>query len=340
MKKFTLILASALIATAANAITLSDLAGTYVSSFSGSYVDDWTSTSADTWGTWSSESDVVITVNDDNTITLSNLGGTGVDFIGTVNLEKNTITISPAADENYIYCATPAEFGTDGYGYGSADITAPIVATIDENGGISLNYVATYNGWVCTIYSSEILAKLDWQVTGNMNFFEYDSTAEAYGEESVVTKAATLRKYTDGGAITRGCQYELVNTDLWPDYLQFNVDDGLVDFVNTTDGYFYWYYINGSTNCTALYAADWGEFKGDAESGELSMEYYDYPDYNDENNYTYGLFGFTWGTTGLNSIKTDKVDANAPAFDIMGRVVKDTTVPGIYIQGGKKFIVR
>lgn len=340
MKKFTLILASALIATAANAITLSDLAGTYVSSFSGSYVNDETSTSADTWGTWSSESDVVITVNDDNTITLSNLGGTGVDFIGTVDLEKNIITISPVADENYIYCATPAEFGTDGYGYGSADITAPIVATIDENGGISLNYVATYNGWVCTIYSSEILAKLDWQVTGNMNFFEYDSTAEAYGEESVVTKAATLRKYTDGGAITRGCQYELVNTDLWPDYLQFNVDDGLVDFVNTTDGYFYWYYINGSTNCTALYAADWGEFKGDAESGELSMEYYDYPDYNDENNYTYGLFKFTWGTTGLNSIKTDKVDANAPAFDIMGRVVKDTTVPGIYIQGGKKFIVR
>lgn len=340
MKKFTLILASALIATAANAITLSDLAGTYVSSFSGSYVDDWTSTSADTWGTWSSESDVVITVNDDNTITLSNLGGTGADFIGTVNLEKNTITISPAADAYYTYCATPAEFGTDGYGCGSADTTAPIVASIDENGGISLNYVATYQGWVCTIYSSEILAKLDWQVTGNMNFFEYDSTAEAYGEESVVTKAATLRKYTDGGAITRGCQYELVNTDLWPDYMQFNVDDGLVDFVNATEGYFYWYYINGNLDCTALYAADWGEFKGDAESGELSMEYYDYPDYNDENNYTYGWFEFTWGTTGLNSIKTDKVDANAPAFDVMGRVVKDTTVPGIYIQGGKKFIVR
>ena len=155
----------------------------------------------------------------------------------------------------------------------------------------------------------------------------------------VVTKAATLRKYTDGGAITRGCQYELVNTDLWPDYFQFNVDDGLVDFVNTTDGYVYWYYINGSTNCTSLYAADNGEFVGDAESGTLGLEYYDYPDWNSDE-YTYGWFEFTWGTTGLNSIKTDKVDANAPAFDIMGRVVKDTTVPGIYIQGGKKFIVR
>ena len=340
MKKFTLILASALIATAANAITLSDLAGTYVSSFSGSYVDDWTSTSADTWGTWSSESDVVITVNDDNTITLSNLGGTGVDFIGTVNLEKNTITISPAADENYIYCATPAEFGTDGYGYGSADITAPIVATIDENGGISLNYVATYQGWVCTIYSSEILAKLDWQAEGHMSFLEYDPTAEAYGETPVLTKAATIRKYTDGGAITRGCQYELVSANVWPSFLQFNVDDGLVDFVNAdTEGYLYWYYINGSTNSTAFYAADNGEFKGNAESGTLGLEYYDYPDWNSDE-YTYGWFEFTWGTTGLNSIKTDKVDANAPAFDIMGRVVKDTTVPGIYIQGGKKFIVR
>ena len=340
MKKFTLILASALIATAANAITLSDLAGTYVSSFSGSYVDDWTSTSADTWGTWSSESDVVITVNDDNTITLSNLGGTGVDFIGTVNLEKNTITISPAADENYIYCATPAEFGTDGYGCGSADTTAPIVASIDENGGISLNYVATYQGWVCTIYSSEILAKLDWQAEGHMSFLEYDPTAEAYGETPVLTKAATIRKYTDGGAITRGCQYELVSANVWPSFLQFNVDDGLVDFVNAdTEGYLYWYYINGSTNSTAFYAADNGEFKGNAESGTLGLEYYDYPDWNSDE-YTYGWFEFTWGTTGLNSIKTDKVDANAPAFDIMGRVVKDTTVPGIYIQGGKKFIVR
>ena len=340
MKKFTLILASALIATAANAITLPELAGTYVSSFSGSYVNDETSTSADTWGTWSSESDVVITVNDDNTITLSNLGGTGVDFIGTVDLEKNIITISPVADENYIYCATPAEFGTDGYGCGSADTTAPIVASIDENGGISLNYVATYQGWVCTIYSSEILAKLDWQAEGHMSFLEYDPTAEAYGETPVLTKAATIRKYTDGGAITRGCQYELVSANVWPSFLQFNVDDGLVDFVNAdTEGYLYWYYINGSTNSTAFYAADNGEFKGNAESGTLGLEYYDYPDWNSDE-YTYGWFEFTWGTTGLNSIKTDKVDANAPAFDIMGRVVKDTTVPGIYIQGGKKFIVR
>lgn len=339
MKKFTLILASALIATAANAITLSDLAGTYVSSFSEWYVYDWGSTSADTWESWSSEIDVTITVNDDNTVTLSTLSDTEATFTGTVDLEKNTISLTPVAYSYYVYCGAPTEYGTNGYGYGSADTTAPIVATIDENGSIHLEYVGTYQGWVCAIYY-DTLAKLDWQVAGNMNFFEYDSTAEAYGEDPVVTKAATLRKYTDGGAITRGCQYELVNTDLWPDYMQFNVDDGLVDFVNATEGYFYWYFINGNLDCTALYAADWGEFKGDAESGELSMEYYDYPDYNDENNYTYGWFKFTWGTTGLNSIKTDKVDANAPAFDIMGRVVKGTTVPGIYIQGGKKFIVR
>ncbi len=339
MKKFTLILASALIATAANAITLSDLAGTYVSSFSEWYVYDWSSTSADTWESWSSEIDVTITVNDDNTVTLSTLSDTEATFTGTVDLEKNTISLTPVAYSYYVYCGAPAEYGTNGYGYGSTDTTAPIVATIDENGSIHLEYVGTFQGWVCAIYY-DTLAKLDWQVAGNMNFFEYDYDAEAYGENPVVTKAATLRKYTDGGAITRGCQYELVNTDLWPDYMQFNVDHGLVDFVNATDGYFYWYYINGKADCTALYAADYGEFVGDAESGVLSMEYYDYPDYNDESNYTYGAFEFTWGTTGLNSIKTDKVDANAPAFDIMGRVVKDTTVPGIYIQGGKKFIVR
>ncbi|MGN0230339.1 MAG: hypothetical protein ACI4BH_11080 [Muribaculaceae bacterium] len=338
MKKFTLILA-ALIATAANAINLPDLAGMYVSSSSGSYVKDWNSTSADTWGEWSSECDVIITINDDNTVTLSNLGENAIDFTGTVDVEKNIITLAPAADDYYIYCATPAEFGTDGYGYGSADTTAPIVATIDENGGISLNYVATYQGYVCTIYQSEVLAKLDWQVEGTMALYQYDSTSETYGETPVVTKSAILRKYAEGGALTRGCQYELVNTDLWPDYMQFNVDDGLVDLLNTYEDYFYWYYLNGSKNSTALYAADYGEFSGDQESGWFGLEYYDYADWNNDD-YTYGWFEFTWGTSGLNSIKTDKADANAPIFDIMGRSVNDTTVPGIYIQNGKKFIVR
>ena len=340
MKKFTLILASALIATAANAITLSDLAGTYVSSFSGSHVDDWTSTSADTWGEWSSECDVIITINDDNTVTLSNLGETAIDFTGTVDVEKNIITLAPAADDYYIYCATPTEFGTNGYGYGTADTTAPIVATIDENGGISLNYVATYQGYVCTIYQSEVLAKLDWQVEGTMALYQYDDASETYGDTPVITKSAILRKFAESGVLTRGCQYELVNTDLWPDLIQFNVDDGLVDLLNTYEDYFYWYYLNGSKkNCTSLYAADNGEFSGDQESGWLRLEYYDYPDY-DNDEYTYGWFKFTWGTSGLNSIKTDKADANAPVFDMMGRSVNDTTVPGIYIQNGKKFIVR
>lgn len=340
MKKFTLILASALIATAVNAINLPDLAGMYVSSFSGSYVNDWNSTSADTWETWSSECDVVITVNDDNTVTLSNLGENGIDFTGTVDVEKNIITLAPAADDYYIYCATPTEFGTDGYGYGTADTTAPIVATIDENGGISLNYVATYQGYVCTIYQSEVLAKLDWQVEGTMALYQYDDASESYADTPTQSIPATLRKYTDGGAATRGCQYELVNTNLWPDYMQFNVDEGLVDLLNTYDDYYYWYYINGTaTNVTAFYSLDYGEFDGDKESGSVVMEYYDYPDYNSDE-YTYGRAEFVWGASGLNSIKTDKADANAPVFDIMGRVVNDTTVPGIYIQNGKKFIVR
>ncbi|MGN1264360.1 MAG: hypothetical protein ACI4UL_00940 [Muribaculaceae bacterium] len=340
MKKFTLFVASAFIAIAANAITIPELAGTYVSQFSCYYVSDWSSSDPETWGSWSSECEVVITVNSDNTITASNLGANGAEFTGTVDVEKNIITFAPASDVYYTYCASPAEFGTDGYGYGSADTTAPIVATIDENGGISLNYVATYGGYVCSIYPSEVLAKLDWSVNGSLNFYEYDSATESYADSPTQSISATLRKYTDGGAVTRGCQYELVNTDLWPDYMQFNVDDGLVDLLNTYDDYYYWYYINGtSTNVTAFYSADYGEFDGDKESGYVGMEYYDYPDYNYDE-YTYGWAEFVWGTSGLNSIKTDKVDANAPVFDIMGRVVNDTTVPGIYIQNGKKFIVR
>ena len=54
----------------------------------------------------------------------------------------------------------------------------------------------------------------------------------------------------------------------------------------------------------------------------------------------YGKIEFTWGALdAISTVKADKDDENAPTFDIMGRKVTDTTVPGIYIKNGKKFVV-
>lgn len=45
------------------------------------------------------------------------------------------------------------------------------------------------------------------------------------------------------------------------------------------------------------------------------------------------------GTTGINEVKTDNVEVKA-IFDLTGRRVAEMTVPGIYIVGGKKVLVK
>lgn len=44
--------------------------------------------------------------------------------------------------------------------------------------------------------------------------------------------------------------------------------------------------------------------------------------------------------TGVADVKSFTIDENAPIYDVMGRQVKDATIPGIYIQNGHKFIVK
>ena len=45
-------------------------------------------------------------------------------------------------------------------------------------------------------------------------------------------------------------------------------------------------------------------------------------------------------STGIADVKSFTIDENAPIYDVMGRQVKDVTIPGIYIQNGHKFIVK
>ena len=44
--------------------------------------------------------------------------------------------------------------------------------------------------------------------------------------------------------------------------------------------------------------------------------------------------------TAINNVATDNVNANAPIFDLSGRRVVKAVKGGLYIQNGKKYIVK
>lgn len=54
-----------------------------------------------------------------------------------------------------------------------------------------------------------------------------------------------------------------------------------------------------------------------------------------------GVLRFNFGgTTAIESVLNNSTDANAPIYDLSGRRVMNTVKGGIYIQNGKKFIVK
>ena len=56
---------------------------------------------------------------------------------------------------------------------------------------------------------------------------------------------------------------------------------------------------------------------------------------------TQGVLRFNFGgTTAIESVLNNSTDANAPIYDLTGRRVMNTVKGGIYIQNGKKFIVK
>ena len=56
---------------------------------------------------------------------------------------------------------------------------------------------------------------------------------------------------------------------------------------------------------------------------------------------TQGVLRFNFGgTTAIESVLNNNTDANAPIYDLSGRRVMNTVKGGIYIQNGKKFIVK
>ena len=56
---------------------------------------------------------------------------------------------------------------------------------------------------------------------------------------------------------------------------------------------------------------------------------------------TLGVLRFNFGgTTAIESVLNNNTDANAPIYDLSGRRIMNTVKGGIYIQNGKKFIVK
>ena len=51
-------------------------------------------------------------------------------------------------------------------------------------------------------------------------------------------------------------------------------------------------------------------------------------------------FVLTQNMTGINDVDAQLLDPNAPIYDLMGRRVQGQLTQGIYIQNGRKFIVR
>ena len=354
MKKFTLLVAAALSVFAANAIeSVDELVGSYKVSQTGSY-----GTTADNWSDYTEAFKTTIAKSGDNTITIKNFANTGATFSGTVDITAGTITVAATAASYYTYCGAPDEFGTDGYGKGLADVTKPIVGTINSDGTLTFYYVVSYKyGEEELIYMIQtdtytVAVIPEWTANGHYAYYlhnesdeQYDSR-ENYSSEISFGGEGTLSKYSDDDAKELGYQYEL---EILGSYIKFNVDGDIVMLAENPfyDSYEmngdYFYYLDGSYADKYYFnPEDIGcMFTSDGSTGGMLWGYCEHmPNYNDESNYTEGILEFAWGALdAISTVKADKDDENAPTFDIMGRKVTDTTAPGIYIKNGKKFVV-
>ena len=349
MKKFTLLVAAALSVFAANAVeSVDELVGTYISSYTDEYTTDY---SADSWVSVTGKCSVTITKTGENTITLTNLGNLGGESSAIVDLTEGTITIDPFVSGYYTYSASTAVSGaTDGYGKGNTDSTKPIVGKIAADGSISFYYVGSYYNAIAEIFS-ETLKKAsapEYTVNGHFAIYPWDDATEDYSQDAMLEgREATLVKYADADAAVLGFSYELKTPGTYPSSIQFSVDaDDAVVITNghTPTGYDYQvldlYYLMSGIDEILLDPYDSFFYADGTTEGEMYIGGYYYPDYDDKSNYTYGKLEFCWGALdSIDTVKADKDDENAPAFDIMGRKVTDTTAPGIYIKNGKKFVV-
>lgn len=329
---FFILIAMFAVATNAKAITVDDLVGSYVENTSGQDYWNWTS-----WVDFTQTANVTISKVDENTVTVYNLYNWGTELTGTVDLTAMTITLQSQAFGYYVFCGYPWD---ESGAYSSEN---PVVATISDDGQTieigswALAYPEYYESAYVSAYS--VLTKVKeaaslWTATGS-----YDA-----GDKGVGTAGITA--YDDGS-------YTMTGFPAADETLTFSLDDsGKMVYVGGSGSMFagykgVWYYdAIEDGDIFGLFADDDEAVFDIAEEGgtiSFGYEYYD-PSDNDTPAVT-DTYTFTWGNkTGISSVKTDASAVKAAVYNLSGVKVAESAdgklAKGLYISGGKKFVVK
>lgn len=332
MKRFTLGLLAAFCCLMGHATVSSvdDLVGTYTASANGwegiSNYNDWTALS--------SGHEVTISKNTDGTIAINNLLNFSQTLTGTVDVKAKTITIAPSSPYYYYY--TFAD---------STDVTKSVVGKIADDGVISFtnfnvwygDYTYFYTG--ATVSLTKEAATEEWIVEGTITYTDDSKNGAAY-----YTGKTTLTKYIGSDSYDYIMKFDGPNAN--PSELKFKVYADL-DSIGITNGEqhtgyagAYFYYVHADNYYIWLDTTKgYTSLTGDKTKGELKIYCYSSASRTSKSTVD-GYMYFTWDTTSSIAAPTAaKVDKTGPIYDLAGRKVSHPST-GIYIQNGKKFVVK
>lgn len=333
MKRFTLGLLAAFCCLMGHATVSSvdDLVGTYTGKGSG-----WEAlTDYENWTALSSGYNVTISKNSDGTVGISNLLNFKQELTGTVDISAKTITIAPSTYYSYYTFAD------------ATDATKSVVGEIADDGSISFsnfgawysNYSYIYAGATLTL-TKEADTEVEWTVDGTINYTDDSKDGAAY-----YTGKTTLTKYSGSEKYDYGLKFD--GPDASPSELKFKIyaDKDSIGISNGEQytgyagAYFYSVYAD---NYMVYLEAEEGEisFSGDQTGGEFKVYCYSYASKSTKTPVE-GFLTFTWGTAaGITASPiAAKTTDDAPVYDLSGRKVSSPSA-GIYIQNGKKFVVK
>lgn len=325
IKKFTLAVLTAVASLTASAqvTNVSDLAGQYTPTASGEeYITAYAWTSMDKVYT------VDIADNTDGTVTITNLLDFGEKFVGTVDLSAKTITIEPTVFATYYTLANTTD-------------TTSVVATFDDAGTITFEnfsaYWSTYEYmWEPKIVLTKESVTPAWTAEGVSTYYN--------GNEAYHSGKGVITKYEGSSKYQYGVSFDGASAS--PSELYFRIEADSVVIANGeqtagyTGGYFY-YVFDGNSSVWLDYDREYASFSGDETGGKLVLYHWGYPVDTTETESYEGLYVFVWGTeNGISEIDADVKKANSAIYDLSGRRVAKPTAHGIYISGGKKFVVK
>ncbi len=328
-KRFTLAVLAAVCCLVSNAAvsSIDDVVGTYTASTSGyQAVTDYTQ-----WVTLSTGHEVTVEKTTTGTLSITNLLGLNQTLTASVDVDAKTVTIEPQTYYSW-------------YTFAGDAATSNVEGSIDDEGKITFSSVNAWYGSSSYLYEASVTltkaqpATVDWTVTGTISYIADGS------EEPYHTAQTTLSKYSGSSSYDYVLAFDGASASPSVLKIKYYSDNDSIAIANGTSGYNggYFYSAYGEDYCLWLEVGDDSYFKGDKDGGSLSVYSFDYAT-KESSTFTQGKLIFTWGTaSGVKSIKasTASAAANAPVYDLMGRKVASPAAAGIYIKGGKKFVVK